>query len=267
MVKKLFKHELKSYVRMLIPIELALLGIAVIGRIIQFFEQDSIPYYIVIGSSVLFFVIGAIASAVLITVTIVSRFYKNLFSGEGYLTFTLPVTAFQHIAVKSICAAIVQTFNFIIIAVGACIFMAGDMLTEVVRAVVYLVDFLPDNMGMHLPLYLIELIITLFASSLSSALLILACISIGQLANKNRILLAVGVYFGYSLLGQIFGTIMSIISVIFQDQINNILNWFGENAVLGIHLYFIGSALLSLVLAAVFFAISHVIIKKRLNLE
>ena len=38
--------------------------------------------------------------SVLSVVVVVVRFYQNLISDEGYLSFTLPVTAAQHIAAK-----------------------------------------------------------------------------------------------------------------------------------------------------------------------
>ena len=43
MVKKLFKYEFFSYARTLLPINLILIGISIMGRLIQFLENDGIP--------------------------------------------------------------------------------------------------------------------------------------------------------------------------------------------------------------------------------
>ena len=55
--------------------------------------------------------------------------------------------------------------------------------------------------------YIIEVLLLILVAIICGYLLIYACISIGQLARKNKILAAVGVYFGYS--------------VVLQDNRNN----------------------------------------------
>ena len=52
----------------------------------------------------------------------VIRFYKNLFTKEGYLTFTLPVTSTQHILVKSTTAVLVQIVSIIAIMLSFYVF-------------------------------------------------------------------------------------------------------------------------------------------------
>ena len=45
MVKKLMKYELASYMRSLLPFQLILLGIALLHRFVQLFENDGDAYW------------------------------------------------------------------------------------------------------------------------------------------------------------------------------------------------------------------------------
>ena len=95
MVKKLFKHEIKAYLRIMIPVYVCLLAVALLGRVIQFFEADTFIYSFVNGSSIFVYVVAIIACFGFSSVFSIVRFYKNLFTDEGYLTFTLPVKISQ----------------------------------------------------------------------------------------------------------------------------------------------------------------------------
>ena len=53
------------------------------------------------------------------------RFYKNLLSGEGYLTFTLPFSATQHIVCKLLCGVLVIVIDFIAVIASLLIMVCG----------------------------------------------------------------------------------------------------------------------------------------------
>ena len=102
MVKKLIKHEFIAYSRSLLPIELALIGIAIVLRFIQFFENQTTGYSILFGSAIFAFCAAIVVCLVMTFIVAIQRYYKNLFKSEGYLTLTLPVTHSQHIFTKKI---------------------------------------------------------------------------------------------------------------------------------------------------------------------
>ena len=97
MVKKLMKFELASYMRSLLPFQLILLGIALLHRFVQLFENDGDAYWTFFSSSTAIIIIACIVTLVATVALCIARFYKNMFTGEGYLSFTLPVTVHQHI--------------------------------------------------------------------------------------------------------------------------------------------------------------------------
>ena len=92
MVKKLLKHEFIYYFRtfaLFLPIVLV---IAAMTRVFRLFENsDSVIASIAVGSSALMLFVACWALLVLSVIVAVVRFYKNMYSAEGYLTFTLPV--------------------------------------------------------------------------------------------------------------------------------------------------------------------------------
>ena len=137
MVKQLFKYELSYYIRRL-PLYFIIVGFtAVMARFVQIFESDVMAYNILLTSSVSIFGIAVLVCAIMTVFSAVTRFYKNLFSPEGYLTLTLPVTTGQHLFVKLTCAMLSILLTAIVALAGVYVITAGDFLVEVLKAVKY----------------------------------------------------------------------------------------------------------------------------------
>ena len=134
MVKKLLKYEFAFYFKRLLPLGLMVLGTALLNRILQFFESDNTPYRIMFGSSVALLVIAIAASLIGTLVIAVGRFYRNIFSNEGYLTMSLPVSSEQHLTAKLtaafVCTLLVGLFAFL----GFSIATSGEVFAEMVKA-------------------------------------------------------------------------------------------------------------------------------------
>lgn len=269
MVTKLFKHEVAALGRVLLPVQGILLGIAVLCRVLQLFEWDHAIYDIVFGSSVFFLVVANLVSLFMVTAMGVVRFYKNLFTAEGYLSFTLPVTPAQHIFVKFTAAFLFQVIGICVSLLSVCIATAGEVLVELLKAAHYLLNELFKVVGEHLFLYLLEIILLVSVSFICGMLLYYTCIAIGQLARKNRILAAVGVYFGYYAVSQVIGTVMSVLLSVFYELLpfEAISNFIEQHPIGFVHILLCGGIILSLIMAGIYFFITHIIIRKRLNLE
>lgn len=269
MVKKLFKHEFFAYMRIMLPVWAILLCVAVVDRVIQFFEVDSSIYYIVFGMSVFVFVTAVFVSLLLAEIFAVVRFYRHLFMGEGYLSFTLPVTPTQHILVKLVTAVVFETATLLVSLLATWIVISGDVANAVGKAIGWLFRFSVEQWGVHVPLYIVEFLLMMMISTVSTMLLFYMCITIGQTFRKNRVLAAVGVYFVYYLITQVISTMLSVIFSLltltpwFEEFLTNL-----EEHMLGtLHVMFIGSTVLTLIMGAVYFLVSRHIITKRLNLE
>ena len=265
MVRKLFKHEFSAYWRVLIPAWIALMGVAVFGRLVQFLESESVVYGIVSGSSILFYVIAIVVALAFPFVYAIVRFYRNLFTGEGYLSFTLPVTPAQHIWVKVLTAVTLQVASLVVVLLSAMVMTAGELLVELWKAAIYLLGRAHLYFGQHLTWFIIELALFLPLSMIASSLFYDTCITIGQLFRKNRVLAAVGVYFAFYVVEQIIATIAVLIAAF--TNWDSLLTFVSENTYLCAHL---GAWLMILFTAGIglaLYAVTHSIIRKRLNLE
>lgn len=269
MVKKLFKHEIDAYLRTILPMHMILLGIAILGRFIQLFDNNSTAYNIVFWSSVVAFIIGVIVCIVLTLVFGIRRFYTNLFTSEGYLSFTLPVTATQHIWVKNTVAIISQLASLVMILISCCTITLGDVCVELFKAAGYIIKVFFGKYGQHTSLYILEFILTLFITISATYMLYYACIALGQRAKKNRVASAVGIFFIYYVIMQVLATIFIIIFTVFYDQlgIEELLQYLLDHPILKNHLGFGIVIVLEAIGLAIFYAITKSTIKNRLNLE
>ncbi len=271
MVGKLFKHEISALGRMMLPVLCAVLGVGVFTRIIQCFSTDTVAYGIVETSSFVILVIAIIASIFLALIFGVVRYYKNLFTCEGYLSFTLPVTTAQHIWVKAVVAVMFMAIAMITSVVALAITFLGKDLADILRAIAYIWDMVAkrDVKMVHIVFYMIEGVILLIASTFMTYFLYYSCITIGQMAKKNRVMAAVGVYFAYYIITQILGTIMIIVISIYGYLIpmEKIALFVEKHTYLCGHLFFIGLTVLCAIMVLIYYLICHTIIRKKLNLE
>ncbi len=277
MVKKLFKHEFAYYLRSMLPIYGILLAIAAVGRIIQFFETDNSVYNTISIISIVTFVMAIIAVFAMTMVFTITRYYRNLFTSEGYLSFTLPVTPTQHILTKMTSAVLVHLASIVVAILAVCIITAGDVLIEVGNAIRYIIDLVPERLAItfketttaqwqvNIWLFVLEFILLVIAAYLYQMLLFYGCITVGQMFHKNRVLAAVGVYFGYYMVTQVISTIVLIIS---QHLPWEDLSLIFLDAPIGcIHSLLIGYTLLNLLVATALFFVSRFIVHRKLNLE
>lgn len=269
MVKKLFKHELLSYMRVVVPMHIILLAIALITRIIQIFENDSSTYNTIIISSIIIFIISTILCFVLTYIIGIKRFYTNMFSNEGYLTHTLPVSTTQHIVVKTTTAVLATIFSALMIFVSICTITFGDVCNEIFKSIGYILGKSFDQFGYNLIFYIIEFALLAIIAITASYLLIYGCISIGQRAKKNRVAWAVGTYFIYYIITQIIGTafIITLNNLEGSALMTGITNFIENNQLSFVHIVLCGFAVYYAILGTIFFFITRYTISKKLNLE
>lgn len=269
MVRKLFKHEMLAYMRVLLPIYGIVLGIAALGRIVQIFESDNVLYDITNGSALFAFGVAVVVCSCSSGIFSIVRFYKNLFTGEGYLTFTLPITTNQHILVKLGAALLCDLCSLITTLLALCIITAGDVFTEVMKAAAYLIGMIPNDIGLHLAFYVLEIVVMVFLSLAGQHLHIYTCISIGQLFRKNRILAAIGVYYGIYIVMQVLSTVITGVLTVLGEAgaFDALVTFIEQNPFETIHIVLVSAILLGAVLATAEYLLTHYIIRKHLNLE
>lgn len=122
MVGKLLKHELFSIFRVIVYPVIVMLALAAISRILMIGEDVTA----VASVFVMFYIFAIVATLFACACIGVSRFYKTLFTGEGYMTMSLPATADQLICAKLLSAIIAFLFGFMACVLGGAVFTAGD---------------------------------------------------------------------------------------------------------------------------------------------
>ena len=103
MLKKLFKYEWKAFWKVPTAINVFLGIITFIGIISlasPFWELDMRGIEIMLGLAVFFYILAIAAGSIGVVIAITARYYRNIYTDEGYLTNTLPVTARQIILSK-----------------------------------------------------------------------------------------------------------------------------------------------------------------------
>ena len=269
MVKKLFKHEFISYGQVMALVYGILLIVAVATKLILVFESDTTAYQIIRGFTILLYVVSVLVALGFAFVMAIVRFYRNLFTSEGYLSFTLPVTTSQHIIVKAVTAVCVEWVTMLMVIASACIVLSGEALGLVWKGLGVILDDIYATVGAHAIAFGIELFVMMLLASFTSVMLYYTCISIGQLSRKNRVLAAVGVYFAYYILTQILSTILTILLTVFAASglMEELGYWIAMHPNASIHL----SMCISIVLSAAFLLIEFIVVRsiitKKLNLE
>ena len=273
MVKKLYKHEFAAWLRVIAFFWAAVLITASVNRIVQIFETDNMIYKILFVSSCILYGISIAVTLAASTVFGIVRFYKNFFSGEGYLTFTLPATKKQLLFVKISTAVCISAISVVVCLLSGLIPMAGEVLTEVWKVVAYIFQDAPVDEVLQLVLLVLEYILWLLIATASGQFFYYLCICIGQLFKKNRVLAAVGVYFAFYMVSQAVATVFSIVfSIVVQLESFSLWviefgKWVNQHPMVFMHSgMWIGIAL-TFVGVLIDWAICHWVINKKLNLE
>ncbi len=256
----------------MLPMLSILLGVGVLTRLIQLFENTTVAYQIVFVSSLVALIITSVVCLVMSVVVSVARFRSNLFTAEGYLSFALPVTPMEHIIAKTVSAFATVVTALLGIAVALAVAGAGDMTEEVVKAAAYLLSYYIKRVGLaNGVLYCIELAVLIATATVTRLMLFFACIALGQRAKKNRLLAAFGIYFAYYFIMQILGTVCIIVfsSLTYHtpEFIIRAIEWAERNPWSTVHIVLCGAVILTALLGCVYTAITHNSMKKHLNLE
>ena len=272
MVKKLLKYEFAAMLRKILPLALIVLGTALLNRIIQFFESDNSTYQVLFWSSAVLLFISCVVLLVGTLWITVSRFYKNIYTSEGYLTLSLPVTADQHLFTKLLTAVCCSLISILVCFAGAALAMAGDVLVEVFKTWRFLFRQAVMFAGKgNIAFYSVEFIILWFVSSIKTILILYACVSLGQLGkkNKNRPARAVGFFFIYYFAVQTLATIAMIIFAALgvSGVLDRIMEWVSLHSEATTHLMLCFAVLWGIGFSVLYYWVNRHVLTKKLNLE
>ena len=278
MLKKLFKQEWKSFfpAPTITMIVLAVVTLILMSTFMtSFWEQENNIFVDLFASLTIIayaFCLAALSFCVMICTAV--RFYKNLFTDEGYLMFTLPVKASDLLLSKLLVAtcfrliAAVFTILSILGVASVAILYISD--TSVVQFLKEFVDLfgealteLQEYMPIPIPFLFFWLLALGACSLLFSTLFLYACICLGQLWSKHKIGGAIIAYFSLRFIMRSFRQLFSVpLSEIFSSYYEI------ENITAGTWLLLMFISLLVMGgLCVGMYCICNYIMSKKLNLE
>lgn len=261
MLNKLFRHELKATGRYLIPLYLLLLVVSVFDRLVLKLDIFHGALVIVPGFLTMAYIVSIIAIVVVTFVLMIMRFYKNLLGDEGYLMFTLPVRADQHLNVKLITSMLWTLLSFLTVIASLFIaFATPDVMRDIAEGFRDVVAELDKAFGGLSVLLIIEFIVMVLLGLAMNILLIYVSIAVGQLFNGHRVLGSFAAYMAIYTVSQIFmAIVIGIGGYTFRGSLEEL------NSVPGIVMP-VGILIALAFNAAYYFAINY-IFRKKLNLE
>lgn len=220
---------------------------------------------------VLFFTLFTILISMISFATqlvIAVRFYKNLFSGEGYLTHTLPVTSGQHLLAKTISGSIWGIINMICFHIAVMIVAATPYVTSFIAENKTLIMEKLGFTGSRPSGSLFGLIFLYIGMSLigtiANIILFYAAIAIGQLISGHKILGAIASYFVISTIASIAALIILALTGLLGASMN-------LSSAIGCIKYLRDSLIMngsfSFLQIAILYPVIYWILKKKVNLD
>lgn len=205
------------------------------------------------------------------------HFYKTMYTDEGYLTHTLPVTKNQLLVSKILVSGIwnlIVSAAVILSVCGLLIFMIsavmpagltwGDIIEAFEENWDVFMSVLKDELGVNLVQWIVLMLVTFLLTPFLSMIILFGAISIGQLFTKHRVLMAIVCYGGIMILSMVVSSVVQ--SVTSMHSLNSMMQ---ETIALNNYLNasMLSGAIQNIVMAAILYFASYLVISKKLNLE
>lgn len=277
MLGKLLKHEWKAVWK----VPTLLLGILMLIGLIAgstfsmpIWDSDwvGLPMSGVMLIVTFFFALSGVSIG--ITIYLGVRYYKSMFTDEGYLTHTLPVSARELLLNKVITMSawsLIATAGVIVslaifggVAVLALKPLNSEFARDVMRALAELPELFSDPSLAGFQGFCASLLLMMLTSIFSGTMILIGAITLGQMVRKHRILGAIGAYFAINTVVQMVNT-MVMMPMTFGSM-NNI--WWDMDSPFPIFTGFY--MVMSLVFVAVsvgLYFLCEYLIKRQLELE
>ena len=273
MLGKLLKQEFRATGRIMLPMLGALIVLSILaslsgtGLINGVTNLPLLRFVMIL--IIVFFGIGVVAAAVVSTVIMISRFYRNLLKDEGYLMFTLPVSVHELVCSKLIVAMVwfLMTGLVIFLVMGfLALTMSNTNLQEVLKELPSIGEIreMLDEFGMRVPLRKLIGIGSLAAvlSMASSCLHFYAAMAMGHMFSEHKVLLSIVFFvliaFAFSLMSMGFNMVNVSITVNTPQSAAEAIN--------SVSPIMWRVVLMELIQAAVMYAATILCLKKGLNL-
>ena len=276
MFRKLLRHDMRAigkfwWIAALVSTVLSVLG----GFCISILRVDYTSYTYLQSLSVFGIILVVMAYgafSIISMVLIFVRFYKNFFSDEGYLTFTLPVRRVDLLNSKLVASVIYELLTVLTIGINVigmlCIGFADEIFTKsFFRGLRDVIKEIFEIFGGYVAVYSVEAIIAVILMSVFSFMGIFICITLAAtITKKHKVLTALGFYYAYSAI--VSGLMQTVMFNGAFVRIMEMLAELNESEIkFALSIIFLGIIALVAAACAALHILEHYLLRKRLNLD
>ena len=297
MLGKLMKYEWKNIWKAGTLMLLGMLVVTVIGCVVLRMpggvvtglldnnDINATQSWFVLSSFVatlILYVIMLLASTWGMLIFLGIRFYRSMYTDEGYLSHTLPVTANQLFLSKVLVSGV--WYLFITIGIGISVVALivslmtgllniGELSSVLTQYNGNIWEFLADafyelgrtyeeEMGINLLHYGITLLLTYVAGPFIAMVTLFGALTIGQLSSKHKGFMGILVYAGVTILSSIIGSTVQSAFMFGANVANS-----ASGITVSTNSAYDINVITSLLLAAIMYGVSYYIMNRKLNLD
>ena len=210
------------------------------------------------------------------------RFFRSMYTDEGYLSHTLPVTANQLFLSKVLVSGL--WYLFISVGIGVSVlalilsmmmgvFNIGELSSELAQyngniwaflsdGIYELGRFYEEQMGLNLLHYGITMLLTFVVGPFTAMITLFGALTIGQLSSRHKGLMGILTYAGITILSSIVGSTVQSVFMFSAGVISSSSGFsMTSNTAYDV------SILTNVLIAAVMYGISYYILNRKLNLD
>lgn len=279
MLRKLLKHEFRATARVMLPLYLVTVLLALMARGADLWwgqaqDPDNV-IMLVQGGTVMNiltflvntgFVLALMATFLVAVILAILRFRSNLMADEGYVMFTLPVSTHSLVWSKLIVSA-VWFFGALVVDVVAVVTLVAnlDLFQELGRTIQEMMEVITGYYVGNGIAFLVELLVLFLVSSFVCCLVFYTPLAIGHGFNRHKMLLSVVFFFVIQIVTNLIAGLGVSVGLPVVEEC-----WIGIQAMgpeMAIHASLLFGIALQAVYGAVLYLITIRMLHRHLNLE
>lgn len=277
MLKKLLSYDFKAifkfwWIGALTTLALSVVG-AGCGSILE--TERELPGSVIIFATIgmVLVVLSIFAFIIFSELLVYVRFYKHLFTDEGYLTFTLPVKRHQILSSKLISGFVCGLLTILVGITDAAIIILTTFRKDIFvegwfdKLVSFIKEIIAEDGLLYLITFLAEVLLIGILVLILGVLFTYLCITFaGAISKKSKLASAILIYYGASSVSSIFMYMFYFfgISSLFE-WIDSLPNEDIQDTILLVILWFV--ILFVSMLCTVAYTLNYRLLDRKLNLN
>jgi hypothetical protein len=286
MLGKLLKYDFRALSRIMLPLQGGAILVALMGVLFLKLAVDGLSssynssyYYagslaplqdVLMATSFMLagFSIVVMAATSMVTLILIGRhYYKSLLRDEGYLAFTLPVTANKHLLSKVMAGTVWLLINAVIIMLGVALLIEITFASTGMNMSVFgaIAEAFRDLQTLPLLVLTTELLLFGLIMLIAAALQVYVALTIGAvIAKTHKVLAGIGMYVAIHMIISTINTMITFSIGLGSDSFYSYstISWFYE-----VQWAILPSMIIYSVFAVVFYLICKHLLQTKLNLD